>query len=64
MITISDEELQQLDEEYGVTVHESVDALFANELKCITPDISMLPSCFTVQPVTKQLDGTVQAYYS
>jgi hypothetical protein len=63
MFTINDEELQQLDEEYGVTIHDSVDALYAYELSCITPDSSMLPCSFTVQPVTKQSDATVQAYY-
>jgi hypothetical protein len=35
MITINDEELQQLGAECGVTIHESVYALSAYERSCI-----------------------------
>jgi len=63
MILINDEELQQLDAECGVTIHNSVDALSAYELNCIKPDIRMSPIYFTVQTVTKQSYDTVQEYY-
>jgi len=53
MITLNDEELLQLAAECGVTIHESVNALSAYEQNCIKPDTAMLPSCFTVQPVTQ-----------
>jgi hypothetical protein len=36
MITINDEELQQLTAECGVTIHDSVFALSAYEQSCIT----------------------------
>ena len=63
MITLNEEELQQLDAECGVTIHESVYALSAYEENCIKPDTAMLPRCFTVQSYTHKIDGTVHAYY-
>ena len=36
MITLNEEELQQLDAECGVTIHESVYALSAYEQSCIS----------------------------
>lgn len=63
MILINDEELQQLDAECGVTIHDSVDALSAYELNCIKPDYQMSPIYFTVHTVTKQFFDTVQGYY-
>jgi hypothetical protein len=63
MITINDEELQQLDEECGVTIHDSVDALSAYELKCIKSDTAKMPRCFTVHSDTHKIGGTVHAYY-
>jgi hypothetical protein len=52
MITINDEELQQLDAECGVTIHESVYALSAYERSCI----ASIPD----KPGTA---ATVPAYY-
>jgi len=60
---INDEELQQLDAECGVTIHNSVDALSAYELNCIKPDYQMSPLFFTVQAVTKHSFDTVQGFY-
>ena len=63
MITINEEELQQLTAECGVTVHKSISALSAYERDCIGSDTAQMPSCFTVQTDTHRIDGTVHAYY-
>jgi hypothetical protein len=49
MITINEEELQQLTAECGVTIHKSISALSAYERDCIGSDTAQMPSCFTVQ---------------
>jgi hypothetical protein len=53
MITINEEELQQLDAECGVTIHESVHELSAYELNCIKTDTAKMPLCFSVQTDTQ-----------
>jgi hypothetical protein len=63
MNLLNDEELLQLSEELGVTIHDSVDALSAYELKCIKSDTAKMPRCFTVHSDLHKIDGTVQAYY-
>ena len=63
MNLLNDEELLQLSEELGVTIHDSVDALSAYELKCIKSDTAKMPRCFTVHSDTHKIDGTVHAYY-
>jgi hypothetical protein len=63
MITINEEELQQLTAECGVTIHDSVHELSEYERDCIGSDTAKMPLCFTVQPDTRRIDGTVHAYY-
>ena len=63
MITINEEELQQLTAECGVTVHKSISALSEYERDCIRSDTAKMPLCFTVQTDTRRIDGTVHAYY-
>ena len=63
MITINEEELQQLTAECGVTVHKSISALSEYERDCIRSDTAKMPLCFIVQTDTHRIDGTVHAYY-
>lgn len=63
MITINDEELQQLDAECGVTIHESVNALSAYERDLLDVRTRDAQCCVRVKPLLQQPSARVHAYY-
>ena len=63
MITINDEELQQLTAECGVTIHESVIALSAYERDLLDVRNVDAQCCVRVEPLLRQPSARVHAYY-
>ena len=63
MITLTEEELQQLDAECGVTIHESVIALSAYELALLDVRTQDAQCCVRVEPLLQQPSARVHAYY-
>ena len=63
MITINEEELQQLTAECGVTIHDSVDALSAYELSLLDVRSQNAQCCVRVKPLLPRPSARVHAYY-
>jgi hypothetical protein len=63
MITINEEELQQLTAECGVTIHDSVDALSAYELSLLDVRSQNARCCVRVKPLLQRPSARVHAYY-
>ena len=63
MITINDEELQQLTAECGVTIHKSISALSAYERECIGVSAADMQRCVSVPDHMQRTGARVHAYY-